>query len=194
MSEQMIRIERHGDDGEVAELVLDRPSAMNAISTDMARALADACAQLAADTGVRAVVVTSSHEKAFCVGADLKERNSFTDADLVRQRPIARAAYTGVLDLPMPVVAAVVFILASTVSVADNGLAFASVAEAAGPKWSGKALGTQNTGQFVMSAILGPGFGALITVFGFPLSFAFVAVAPLLSLGLIPKQDIDRIT
>ncbi|MCI4011424.1 MFS transporter [Brevibacterium sp. ZH18] len=95
---------------------------------------------------------------------------------------------------PMPVVAAVVFILASTVSVADNGLAFASVAEAAGPKWSGKALGTQNTGQFVMSAILGPGFGALITVFGYPLSFGIVAVAPLLSLGMLPKRDIDRIT
>lgn len=95
---------------------------------------------------------------------------------------------------PMPVVAAVVFILAATVSVADNGLAFASVAEAAGPHWSGKALGTQNTGQFVMSAILGPGFGALVTAFGYPLSFVVVAIAPLLSLGIIPKQDVDRIT
>ena len=95
---------------------------------------------------------------------------------------------------PVPIVATVVFILASTVSVADNGLAFASVAEAAGPQWSGKAMGTQNTGQFVVSAILGPGFGALITVFGYPLSFAIVAVAPLLSLGIIPKKDIDRIT
>lgn len=107
MSEQMVRIERHGEQGAVAELVLDRPSAMNAVSTDMARALADACAQLAADREVQAVVVTSSHEKAFCVGADLKERNSFTDADLVRQRPIARAAYTGVLELPVPTIAAV---------------------------------------------------------------------------------------
>ncbi|GAB47132.1 enoyl-CoA hydratase/isomerase family protein [Mobilicoccus pelagius] len=107
MSDRLIRIERHGDEGTVAELVLDRPSAMNAVSTDMARALADACAQFAADTGVRAVVVTSSHEKAFCVGADLKERNSFSDADLVRQRPIARAAYTGVLEMPVPTIAAV---------------------------------------------------------------------------------------
>ena len=95
---------------------------------------------------------------------------------------------------PMPVVAAVVFILASAVSVADNGLAFASVAEAAGPHWSGKALGAQNTGQFAVSALLGPGFGALITVFGYPLSFAIVAIMPLLSLGVIPKHDVDRIT
>ncbi|CAM5478637.1 Fatty acid oxidation complex subunit alpha [Streptomyces badius] len=36
-----------------------------------------------------------------------RTRNSFSDADLVRQRPTARAAYTGVLELPMPVIAAV---------------------------------------------------------------------------------------
>jgi enoyl-CoA hydratase/carnithine racemase len=41
------------------------------------------------------------------VGADLKERNSFTDADLMAQRPHFRAAFGGVLDLPMPSVAAV---------------------------------------------------------------------------------------
>ncbi|MCX4447212.1 enoyl-CoA hydratase/isomerase family protein [Streptomyces sp. NPDC087866] len=91
----------------VAELVLDRPKAMNAVSTDMARSIAAACDALAADRDVRVTVLTSSHERAFCVGADLKERNSFTDAELVRQRPTARAAYTGVLELPMPTIAAV---------------------------------------------------------------------------------------
>ncbi len=95
---------------------------------------------------------------------------------------------------PVPILASIVFILAATVSVADNGLAFASVAEAAGPRWAGKALGAQNTGQFVMSAALGPGLGALITLWGYPLAFAAVALAPLLSLGIIPKRDIDRIT
>ncbi|PZG71740.1 enoyl-CoA hydratase, partial [Streptomyces sp. NTH33] len=91
----------------VAELVLDRPKAMNAVSTDMARSITGACAALAADRDARVVVLTSSHERAFCVGADLKERNSFSDADLMRQRPVARGAYTGVLELPMPTIAAV---------------------------------------------------------------------------------------
>jgi enoyl-CoA hydratase/carnithine racemase len=100
-----ILIRRHGD--RVAELVLDRPKAMNAISTRMARELTEACAHLAADSSVSVVVITSTHERAFCVGADLKERNSLTDADLVRQRPLARAAYTGVLELPVPAIAAV---------------------------------------------------------------------------------------
>ncbi|WP_374986097.1 enoyl-CoA hydratase/isomerase family protein [Streptomyces fradiae] len=97
-------VRRHGY---VAELVLDRPKAMNAVSTEMARSIAAACDALAADPSARVTVLTSSHDRAFCVGADLKERNSFTDADLMRQRPTARAAYTGVLELPMPAVAAV---------------------------------------------------------------------------------------
>ena len=94
-------------DGHVAEIVLDRPEAHNALSTAMARELAAACAEVAADRSVRVVVLSASGEKAFCVGADLKERNAFSDADLMRQRPVFRAAFGGVLDLPQPTVAAV---------------------------------------------------------------------------------------
>ncbi|OIK05046.1 enoyl-CoA hydratase/isomerase family protein [Streptomyces monashensis] len=101
---EFVLVRRHG---RVAELVLDRPKAMNAVSTEMARSLVSACTALAADRDARVVVLTSSHERAFCVGADLKERNSFSDADLLRQRPVTRGAYTGVLELPMPTVAAV---------------------------------------------------------------------------------------
>jgi len=98
----MVTITRHGPGGHIAELALDRPEAMNAVSTQMARELGAACAELSADQGLRVVLVTSTSTKAFCVGADLKERNSFTDADLVAQRPVARAAYGGVLNLPVP--------------------------------------------------------------------------------------------
>lgn len=91
----------------VAELVLDRPEAMNAVSVELAARLAEACTALAANRDVRATVLTSSSDRAFCVGADLKERNAFSDAELGRHRPTARAAYTGVLELPMPVIAAV---------------------------------------------------------------------------------------
>ena len=103
----MVTITRHGPGGRVAELALDRPEAMNAVSTQMARELGAACAELSADQGVSVVVVTSTSPKAFCVGADLKERHSFTDADLFAQRPLARAAYNGVLNLPMPTIAVV---------------------------------------------------------------------------------------
>ncbi|RLU80806.1 enoyl-CoA hydratase [Streptomyces griseocarneus] len=102
---EWIAIRRH--DRHVAELVLDRPKAMNAVSEEMAARIAEATAALAADASVRTVVLTSTHERAFCVGADLKERNSLSDAEMLRQRPYARACYTGVLELPMPTIAAV---------------------------------------------------------------------------------------
>src|SRR5256885_16104641 len=103
---EFVVVRRHGhggagDVGHVAELVLDRPKAMNAVSTEMARSIAGACAALGSDRDVRVVVLTSTHERAFCVGADLKERKSFSDADLVRPRPVARGALTGRLELPV---------------------------------------------------------------------------------------------
>jgi MFS family permease len=87
---------------------------------------------------------------------------------------------------------AIVLVIASTVSVADNGLSFTSVAEAAGRAWSGKALGIQNTGQFIAASVVGPGIGALIAAVGFPVSFALVAVTPLAAIPLVPPRDTHR--
>ncbi|MFI7278021.1 enoyl-CoA hydratase/isomerase family protein [Streptomyces sp. NPDC049879] len=103
---EWVAVRRHGR-GWVAELALERTAAMNALSTALARDLTAACADLAADPGVRAVVLTSAHPRAFCVGADLKERNGLDDAAFGRHRTVLRAAFTAVLDLPQPAVAAV---------------------------------------------------------------------------------------
>lgn len=100
-----ITVRRHGEF--VTEIVLDRPAAMNALSTAMAESIAAACAEIAADRDVRAVVLSAAGTKAFCAGADLKERNSMTDAQILRQREIFRRAFGGVLNLPQPTVAAV---------------------------------------------------------------------------------------
>src|SRR5665811_2314508 len=93
----MVMITRHGPGGHIAERALDRPEAMNAVSTQMARELGAACAELSADPDVRVVLITSTSPKAFCVGADLKERNSFTDADPVSYTHLR--AHETVLDL-----------------------------------------------------------------------------------------------
>jgi enoyl-CoA hydratase/carnithine racemase len=100
-----VRIEFVGD--HVAELVMDRPEALNAVDTGQARAITEACARLAADQRIRAVVLSSAVPKAFCVGADLKERNRLDTDQLIAQRPLARRAYNSVLELPMPTIAAV---------------------------------------------------------------------------------------
>src|ERR1700738_4110611 len=100
---------RRGEDAAatVAEIMLDRPDAMNALDTAMARRLAAVCAEVAADRTGRAVGVSAAGERAFCVGADLKERGRMSDADFLRQRPVFRDAFGAVLGLRQPVVAAV---------------------------------------------------------------------------------------
>jgi MFS family permease len=85
--------------------------------------------------------------------------------------------------------AAVFLVIATSVTVADNGLAYTSVAEAAGPFWSGRALGAQNTGQFIAASAVGPGIGALVGALGFAASFGIVAVLPLAALPLVPRTD-----
>ena len=106
-----ITLRRHGGDGTdvgtVAEIILDRPDAMNALSTAMAERIAAVCGQVAGDPAIRAVLLTGAGERAFCVGADLKERNQMSEADFARQRPVFRRAFGGIRDLPQPTVAAV---------------------------------------------------------------------------------------
>ncbi|WP_249336087.1 MFS transporter [Sinomonas gamaensis] len=116
-----------------------------------------------------------------------------------RVRLLRWVAVAGLVTMPLitvadamslQVVATVAFVAATVVSVADNGLAFTSVAEAAGPRWSGKALGTQNTGQFLAAAGVGPGVGALVGLLGYPLAYLMVAAAPLAAIPLIPERDV----
>lgn len=79
-----------------------------------------------------------------------------------------------------------VMIVASVVTVSDNGLAYTAIAEIAGPFWSGRALGTQNTSQLMTAGITAPLFGALIGAAGFPVAFAVCALFPVLAIPLVP--------
>lgn len=90
------------------------------------------------------------------------------------------------LDLP---VAVAMLVIASVVTVADNGLAFTSVAEIGGPFWGGRAMGMQNTGQFLVSAFIPSGIGALIGAIGYPATFALTAIFPLIAMPVVPKTD-----
>jgi MFS family permease len=92
----------------------------------------------------------------------------------------------------LPAAAAVVYVIAATVSVADNGLAFTAVAEGAGPFWAGRALGLQNTGQFLAAAAVGPVVGALIGWLGYPLAFLVVAATPAAAIPLVPRAGAER--
>jgi enoyl-CoA hydratase/carnithine racemase len=93
--------------GHVATVTLNRPDVLNAISTALARELAATLEPLGTDRRVRAVVLTGAGDRAFCAGADLKERHGFADHDWLLQREVFRRAFAALRRCPLPTVAAV---------------------------------------------------------------------------------------
>ena len=94
-------------EGRVATVTLDRPEALNAISGAMADELAAAFKMASADDGVWVVVLAAAGERAFCVGADLKERAGFSLADFHRNRVQVRGMFEALRDVSQPVIASV---------------------------------------------------------------------------------------
>lgn len=66
-----------GDDGSVW-VTLNRPAAHNALSKQVNTELVTLAGELGDDPSVRVVVITGAGDKAFCAGADLKERKGVT--------------------------------------------------------------------------------------------------------------------
>lgn len=65
-------------DDAVATVTLNRPEAMNALSRALRAEFAAAMRGLAADDGIRAIVLTGAGERAFTAGLDLKELGADT--------------------------------------------------------------------------------------------------------------------
>ena len=92
----------------VALVTFNRPEASNAFNTRMALELAEVFAGFAREgASHRCVVLTGSGEKAFCAGADLKERDGMSDQDWADQHKVFEAMGEAILAAPMPVIAAV---------------------------------------------------------------------------------------
>jgi enoyl-CoA hydratase/carnithine racemase len=90
-----------------AIVTLNRPEALNALSTQMASDLIAVMDELAADIDVWAAAIIGSGDRAFCVGADLKERKEMSKDEMIRQRALFVKAFAAVQNFPKPVVAAV---------------------------------------------------------------------------------------
>jgi methylglutaconyl-CoA hydratase len=93
--------------GAVAVWTLDRPDRRNSLSRAALCALGKLARDAAQNPSIRAVVVTGAGDKAFCAGADLKERQGMTDSDVRALLELYRTEL-GALDRSVkPVVAAI---------------------------------------------------------------------------------------
>ena len=92
----------------VLQLTLNRPASANAFNTRMAHDLVKIFEDLALNAGDnRCVVLTGAGDRAFCAGADLKERNGMTDEQWVLQHVVYERMVRAVINCPVPVIAAV---------------------------------------------------------------------------------------
>lgn len=104
MSEQPILTRKEGG---VAVITLNRPESFNSISRSMLAALYDAVMELRFDEEIRTVIFTAAGDKAFCSGADLKERSTMTMPEVRKYIHTIRSLFALIEDMPMPTIAAV---------------------------------------------------------------------------------------
>jgi methylglutaconyl-CoA hydratase len=72
---ELVRLERRAG---IAIVTIDRADRMNALSRAAVERIGEIGRKLAGDPSVRACVLTGAGDKAFCAGADLKERQGMT--------------------------------------------------------------------------------------------------------------------
>jgi enoyl-CoA hydratase/carnithine racemase len=91
----------------VARVTLDRPAAANALSMELVGALGHVFARVKADETARVVIITGAGEKAFCAGADLKERRTMSLEETRSFLRLLNATVDGVAACSRPVIAAI---------------------------------------------------------------------------------------
>jgi len=95
------------DRGQVRILTLNRPDMMNSVNFAMLRALKSEIEALRFDPDIRVVIITGTGEKAFCAGADLKERATLTDIQVKEFIYTIRNLLSDIESLNKPVISAV---------------------------------------------------------------------------------------
>lgn len=180
-----IRFER---DSGLAIITLDRPDVLNAFDEALTSALAAAVADVAADTSVRAVVITGAG-RAFSAGQDLRDRAGALDAggelrlgDELRRR--YHPLIAGIRAMRKPVIAAVNGVVAGAglglVAACDVRVAAASASFRAA--WSRVGLVPDAGSAFFLPRLIGWGRAIDLIISGEP-----VMSAEALRIGLVTR-------
>ncbi|WP_296185739.1 enoyl-CoA hydratase/isomerase family protein [Pseudomonas sp. UBA1879] len=116
--------------GAVAEVVINRPEKLNAMTPEMTTALEEVRCELDRDNNVRVILLRGEGPRAFCAGSDLDSLNTYRSAWEFR----GRTDYAAVIrDFKKPVVAALQgwvlgggleMMLAADIRVAGHGAKF----------------------------------------------------------------------
>ncbi|MDR0136348.1 enoyl-CoA hydratase-related protein [Metabacillus idriensis] len=102
MTNILYTVEKH-----LAVVTLNRPEVFNCFNYETLLELEAAVEDIRTNPEVRAVIFTGAGEKAFCAGADLKERKTLTDQQVKRNLYKIGEVFTKIDALPQPTIAAI---------------------------------------------------------------------------------------
>ena len=106
MNYQTLLVEPRGE--HILLVTLNRPEVLNALNTQMGMDQTNLWSRLTAEPGdTRCVVLTGGGGRAFCAGADLKERDGMSEIVWRAQHEVFERAFMALMELPVPVIAAV---------------------------------------------------------------------------------------
>ena len=91
----------------ILTITLNHPDVMNALSLPLLEALDELIDQVRFQKEVRVIIITGTGERAFCSGADLKERRTFTPEMVQRYIFTIGTLFSKIENLNKPVIAAV---------------------------------------------------------------------------------------
>lgn len=94
-------------EGAVAIATINRPDKLNALNKEVFDELKSMVDVLETDKTVRALILTGAGEKAFCVGADLKERQGMNEKAILSRFDFVHTLYQRIERFPFPVIAAI---------------------------------------------------------------------------------------
>ncbi|WP_028400263.1 enoyl-CoA hydratase [Ectobacillus panaciterrae] len=91
----------------IVTITLNRPQQANALSLALLEEMQEALLQVKENQNIRTVIITGAGEKAFCAGADLKERAGMNEEQVREAVSLIRSTINLVEELPQPVIAAI---------------------------------------------------------------------------------------
>lgn len=94
-------------EGPIVTATVNRPDKLNALNKEVFDELKSLVDVLETDKTARALILTGAGEKAFCVGADLKERQGMNEKSILARFDFVHALYQRIEKLPFPVIAAI---------------------------------------------------------------------------------------
>ena len=187
----------------VATLTLNRPDALNAITTQMSRDLRAALAEVEHDEGARVLVLTGAG-RAFCAGEDVKERpadseeirTTRTPMWMLARGPAALIEFAQALrGMATPTIAAVNgYAVGQGMSLALScDMRICSDEARFGPIWVHRGIPPESAGAYLLTQLVGPAVAAELIFSG-----RMVAAAEAKEIGLanrvVPAAELEQAT